>query len=40
MFGQIGRHKLLAVLGLIEEVFVNFLSAEDPNVGVVGDGAV
>ena len=40
MLGQVSCHELLAVLGLVEEVLVDFLTSEHPDVGVVGDGAV
>ena len=40
VLGQIRRHELFTVLGLVEEIFVNFLAAEDPNVGVVSDRSV
>ena len=40
MLGQVSCHELFAVLGLVEEVLVDFLTSEHPDVGVVGDGAV
>ena len=37
---ELGRGEVLAVLVLVEEVLVHRLPAEDPDVAVVGDGAV